>query len=281
MPDERLPVGVPSTEQTDTSPDAEASSPAGGFLLDNGHGEQPLDGQQLFDRAVAPAPAAAPPSPPLAGNGSPEPIDNVILCRVAGLAAVAIGVIAFLNTRALPLPIILIVGGLVLALYIGSPERLRREHVIDRWDMLVDGATGRREEIVRGTVARIDAQGLSQVRHVERDLAASLLRGGTRPFLIVVHYGNRRLTPYRMHVSVRDYGTSLQTSWYLSYHRGFFEKLAPNPLVALNLFDEQDLRAYVGTVHHCFLDAVVELLTTLGQDTTKLERNSKGFLGIS
>ena len=64
-------------------------------------------------------------------------------------------------------------------------------------------------------------------------------------------------------------------------HRGFFEKMLPNPIVTLDLFDEQDLRAYVGVVHHAFLDAIVDLMVELGQDASKLERSSKGFLGIS
>jgi hypothetical protein len=34
-------------------------------------------------------------------------------------------------------------------------------------------------------------------------------------------------------------------------------------------------------VHHCFLDAVVDLMVALGQDASKLDRSSKGFLGIS
>jgi hypothetical protein len=134
---------------------------------------------------------------------------------------------------------------------------------------------------MQGTIARIDGQQLPQIQHETRDLAASLLRASTRPFLVVTHRGNRRLAPYRMHVSVRDYGTALQASWYLSYHRSFFEKLIPDPLVKLDLFDEQDLRAYATTVHHAFLDAVVDLLVSLGKDASTLKRDSRGFLGIS
>jgi len=164
---------------------------------------------------------------------------------------------------------------------VGSPARLKREQVVDRWDCLISGGQGRGNEVVSATTARIDSQRLPFVHYEQRELAASLLRGGTRPFLVIGHQGNGRLRPYRMHVSVRDYGHNLQTSWFLTYHRSFFERLKPDPLVTLNLFDEQDLRAYVTAVHHGFLDAVIELMVSLGQDTNKIERTSKGFLGIS
>jgi hypothetical protein len=277
MPDDPT-TGVPSTASAESA--ASPSSGAGGFLL-GAQPESSVDGEQLFRQAVAAPPTPAPTSPP---SGSPPPppgIDNVTLCRILGLAAVGLGVLAFLSTREFPFPVILIVGGLILAFYIGSPARLKRDQIVDRWDLLIDGAAGRREEVMQGTIARIERQHLPQIQHEYRELAASLLRSATRPFVVVTHLGNGRIAPYRMHVSVRDYGTNLQTSWYLSYHRSFFEKLVPNPLMKLDLFDEQDLRAYATTVHHAFLDAVTELLVSLGKDTASLERTSKGFLGIS
>jgi hypothetical protein len=280
VPDEPAPV-VPATESAAAKPEP---TRAGGFLL-NERPNQPLDGEQLFRQAIAPPPSATPASDstgqPLGADVTSGGMDNVTLCRLAGIALVVFGLLALNSTREIPLPAALIVGGLVLAVYIGSPARLKREQIVDRWDMLMDGATGRRSEVMQGTVTRIDSQQLPQIHHETRDLAASLLRASTRPFLVVTHSGNRRLAPYRMHVSVRDYGTALQASWYLSYHRSFFEKLIPDPLVKLDLFDEQDLRAYATTVHHAFLDAVVDLMVALGKDASTLKRDSRGFLGIS
>jgi hypothetical protein len=49
----------------------------------------------------------------------------------------------------------------------------------------------------------------------------------------------------------------------------------------LDLFDEQDLRAYVTNAHHCLLEAVNKLMLDLNQDPSKIDRKSRGFLGIS
>src|SRR4029079_17578048 len=100
----------------------------------------------------------------------PPGIDNVTLCRILGLAAVGLGVLAFLSTREFPFPVILIVGGLILAFYIGSPARLKRDQIVDRWDLLIDGAAGRREEVMQGTIARIERQHLPQIQHEYREL---------------------------------------------------------------------------------------------------------------
>ncbi|MCX5991190.1 MAG: hypothetical protein NTZ04_02495 [Chloroflexi bacterium] len=49
----------------------------------------------------------------------------------------------------------------------------------------------------------------------------------------------------------------------------------------LNLLDQQDLRAYIINAHHCLLKAVDKLMLDLHQEPSKIERRSRGFLGIS
>jgi hypothetical protein len=49
----------------------------------------------------------------------------------------------------------------------------------------------------------------------------------------------------------------------------------------LDLFDQQDLRTYSTNAHHCLLKAVDKLMLDLNQDPSKIERKSRGFLGIS
>lgn len=48
----------------------------------------------------------------------------------------------------------------------------------------------------------------------------------------------------------------------------------------VDIFDQQDLRAYVTVTHHCLLKAVESLMKDLGQDFSKIERKSKGFLEV-
>ena len=45
----------------------------------------------------------------------------------------------------------------------------------------------------------------------------------------------------------------------------------------LDIFAQQDLRAYVTVVHHCLKEVVEMLMKGLGQDTSKIDGKSKGF----
>ena len=83
-----------------------------------------------------------------------------------------------------------------------------------------------------------------------------------------------------MFVNVRDYGNALQTSWYLAYLPSAWQRFRGRLGLDLDLFDEQDLRAYVTVVHHAFIESVIDLLNELGEDTN-INRTSKGFLGVS
>jgi hypothetical protein len=94
-----------------------------------------------------------------------------------------------------------------------------------------------------------------------------------------------------MYINARDYGRNLDVSWYLVSKLGFLESLLVKIFIKrreaevivrkLDLFDQQDLTAYVTNAHHCLLEAVEKLILNLGQDPSKIERKSRGFLGIS
>ena len=187
----------------------------------------------------------------------------------------------------------------------------KREEVIDRWGILIEGAQGRAEEIFTKTSQRIEETKAPDVRLERRKVAPSIVRGilgKRRDFLIIRQVGNPRLKPYQMFINARDYGNNLDVSWYLMAKPSLFEKImnflilwpGVNLLIFpfflallfkrmvqeragldLDLFDEQDLRAYVTNAHHCLLEAVERLMTDLNQDPSKIDRKSRGFLGIS
>ena len=282
MTPDREPTRVPPSAPEEDA-DGVPVGPSPGFLLAN---------RQDLDPRLAPGSPDQRPSSP---TSAPEPppsdssSDLVDILRIVGWGLAVFAFLIFLGTSdrsggLLIMLLVMLLTGLGLALVATSPERLKREQVIDRWDLLIPGAQGQGDAVVTATTFQIDQQRLPRVRYEHTDLSPSILgslAGTTRPFLSVSQLGNRRLQPYRMHVNVRDYGDNLQASWFLAYHRSFFERVKPNPLVQLNLFDEQDLRAYVTAVHHCFTDSVVDLVSSLGQDTSRVDRSSKGFLGIS
>lgn len=114
--------------------------------------------------------------------------------------------------------------------------------------------------------------------------------GDQREFLVLTNVTNFRMKPYQIYVSARPYGINLATEWYLTYKPTLlmaslslipFVNLIPQALSDLDLFDQQDLRAYASNAHHCMLRAVELLMVSLNQDPNTLNRKSSGFLGVS
>lgn len=170
---------------------------------------------------------------------------------------------------------------------------LRKEEVIDDWFSLIEGAQGKAEQMFNETQTALRESKAPHLDIRRRRLSPGVLRGiagEQRDFLVVTHQLNMRLTPYQMFVGCRDYGNALVIDWNLTFRPTLLQSLIslllvkttlPNPTVDLDLFDQQDLRAYVTIAHRSLLRAVENLMQSLGQDTSRLDRRSRGFLGIS
>jgi len=93
---------------------------------------------------------------------------------------------------------------------------------------------------------------------------------------------------YRMYMAARDYGIHLDICRFLAVEPGFFKKAISERLTGegetlsapKNILLHQDLRAWVTVVHHAVVDAVEELMEKLGQDPSRIRRESKGFLEV-
>jgi hypothetical protein len=101
---------------------------------------------------------------------------------------------------------------------------------------------------------------------------------------------NFRLNPYKIFINARDYGNNLDVSWYLTYRLPFWRALlrfipfiggVSFALESLDVFDRQDLTAYTTICHYSILDAVVKIMMILNQDPSRIDRKSRGFLGIA
>lgn len=185
---------------------------------------------------------------------------------------------------------------------------VKNEEVIDSWSVLIRNANGKANKIFENTEDLLAKTEVPNVRIDKRKLSTSIIGsifGAKRDFLIVTETGNRALRPYQMFIGSRDYGNNLDVCWYLTYRLSFKQKLSAFlraiPLIGIllvpggaeylergrkevskmDLFDEQDLRAYVTNAHHCLLEAVDKLMAELNQDTSQIDRKSRGFLGIS
>jgi hypothetical protein len=172
---------------------------------------------------------------------------------------------------------------------------LHKQKILDDWSVMIEGAQGREQEIYQWAAWFIQQSQVPGVRiEMIKVKAAPALTGGLLPigkereYLMISH---ESLKDYRMYINARNYGNNLDVSWYLTCEPRFLKRYFSALLTkessvtalsfALNLFEQQDLRAYVTVIHHSLLKAVEGLMTRLGQDASRMDRKSRGFLGIS
>lgn len=212
-------------------------------------------------------------------------------------ALVGIGLLLFISgigmgsTGTWFIGFLMILGGSYLGF--GPDGTLRKEQVIENWSTLIENAQGNTEMIFQDTKDFINASKAPSLEMQMRSMAPGVfknLMGNKRDFLEVTDRENNRMAPYQIYVNARDYGNNLDISWYLTFRPTWwqaflslipFSSVAPKSLSDLDLFDQQDLAAFATNAHHCLLKAVEKLMAGLNQDFSKIDRKSRGFLGIS
>ncbi len=187
--------------------------------------------------------------------------------------------------------LLLIVLGLFLAFRPGGI--LRKEQVIESWATMIENAHGNAAKVIAGAEALVRSSQVPSLFLEKEELAPGIIRGlfgAKREYLVVSDKGNFRMGPYQILMNARDYGNHLDVSWHLTFRPTFWQaipallplvSLAPKGPSDLDLFDQQDLRAYATIVHHGLLQSVEAMMVELSQDTSRIDRKSKGFLGIS
>lgn len=176
----------------------------------------------------------------------------------------------------------------------------------------IGGGEGKAAELLANAEKLIGETKVPDVNLVRKRVAPGMFRGlmGTkRDFLVITQRGNARLRPFQLFLGARDYGRNLDVYWYLMHRPTLLQQLfalllwvpvvnllflpillmrkmgghavTERGTLGLDLFDESDLRAYVTNAHHCMLDALDKVLLALSIDPSKIERKSRGFLGIS
>jgi hypothetical protein len=216
------------------------------------------------------------------------------MARLAILGSILLGLflflfgIAFQQVSMFFIGLIIVIVTLIAALRPGGI--LRREQVWDDWGVLVEDGQGQAERVFQETKSFIEKSQAPSLRIEMKKMAPSEFRlGERREFLEITDFDNPRLKPYQIFVNARDYGKNLDISWYLTFRPTLWQallsmllfKTKPGPTAELDLFDLQDLRAYVTNCHHCLLKAVEKLMLELDQDPSKINRKSRGFLGVS
>lgn len=186
----------------------------------------------------------------------------------------------------------LIVIGIGLYFGLGPDGILRKDQVFDTWSALIESAQGKGPDVLKDTEEFIVASNAPDIEMVHKEIAPGLVTGmiGKKREFLVITERTFRLQPYQIYMNARNYGNHLDVSWYLTYKPSLWQAAAsllpfvniiPHTLGDLDLFDQQDLRAYTTVAHHCMQKAVDKLMLGLDQDPSKLDRKSRGFLGIS
>jgi hypothetical protein len=221
--------------------------------------------------------------------------------KAAVLFLVVFGLLLMIASRFFGGVVILLLGLAMLGggLFLGFRPCgiLRKERIIDTWAYLIDEACiddgrQRAENFYKDFSTFLDATEAPRLRVERKHLPPSILRGisgDTREFLVLTDTTNYRMKPYQIYVSARPYGTGLATDWNLMYKPSPlmatlslipYVNLVPQTISDIDLFDQQDLRAYASNAHHCMLRAVIALMEYLHQDPSPLDRKSSGFLGV-
>lgn len=167
---------------------------------------------------------------------------------------------------------------------------LKDEKILDSWSVVMEAGAGRQGDTLRYIKQRLSNSELPGVEWKDVEVQPGMFKGmfgKRRDYLMVTC---QALKDYRMYVGARDYGKHLDISWFLTVEPGFF-KSAFSAMMAngninalsfnLDIFDNQDLRAYVTSVHRCAVKQAVEQVgAELNQDTSKFNWQSKGFLQV-
>ncbi|MBC8359481.1 MAG: hypothetical protein H8E54_11135 [Candidatus Aminicenantes bacterium] len=168
----------------------------------------------------------------------------------------------------------------------------RKADILEDWSILIRDAQGQGDKVISQTKELITDSKAPSIEMREKEVGPDLSIvsfGETREFLIATNRVNTKLSYFKTFINSNDYGNNLFVSWYLTYRPDFWRALLmllPGTkkvmsIDDLNLFNKQDLTAYVTLVHHSLLEAVEKVMTGLNQDPSKIDRKSRGFLGIS
>lgn len=208
-------------------------------------------------------------------------IGFIMFLRGVGSGSAEIGFMGFL----------MMAGGFYLAL--GPQGILRKEQVIDKWSILIENAQGNAKMVFKETENFIKKSKAPSIGMKMRNMSPGTfkgLMGIERDFLEITDRENIRMAPYQIYMNARDYGINLDVSWYLTFRPTWwhsllslipFVSMMPKTLNDLDVFDQQDLTVFATNAHHCLLKTVEQLMVNLHQDPSKIDRKSKGFLGIS
>lgn len=167
---------------------------------------------------------------------------------------------------------------------------LKEGKILDQWSTLMEQCQGHGEGLLQTVEKNLEQNQAPGVSWKQESVAPGWLKGlfgKRRDYLLV---SNERFDDYLMCVGARDYGMNLDVYWYLigsgkSPLVKAIAQMSGSPLLAafkeLDIFDQQDISAYVAVGHRCVLKAVDELGRQRNLDLARMDRKSRGVFAVS
>lgn len=154
-------------------------------------------------------------------------------------------------------------------------KTLDPEQVVDRWEALVEGGSGRGEDLLDALEAGLEGAEIPGGCTWE---LCELKGAGYEPSLLI---RVQRLPDLRVYISARDYGVHLQVSRIITVEPGwlkrtFAEKSYGDPLalsIPGDVRGKQELSAFVAVVQHCVKTAADTLVEKRSRAQARIRRN--------
>ncbi len=165
---------------------------------------------------------------------------------------------------------------------------LKDAKIVESWGTMLEGCQGEDESLFRAVEVYLEeskAPGVTWKRETVSPGWLKGLMGKKRDFLLIEH---ERFDDYSLFVSVRDYGRHLDVNWYLAAsQKNPLVKLATqaagyipgSAIFNLDVFDQEDLRAYGRLGAHAVRQAVKRVLEKRNIET-EIDWKSKGMLAL-
>ena len=166
---------------------------------------------------------------------------------------------------------------------------LKDAKIIDQWSVMLPGCQGEGPGIVKivsDTLARDEFPGLSCK---EESASTGLLKGlmGKRRDVLIVR--NEKFSEYLACVGAQDYGRFLNVVWYFTASPSLTSKFRGGGMVGLasgggqfalpdlDVFDQQDVSAFVAVTRMATQAAAEQLAKKRQLDLDRLERQTQGL----
>lgn len=193
-------------------------------------------------------------------------------------------------------------------------HKLNKDSIVNSWNTLITAAAGKQDAVFRAIREGLETHQppriVSEEQVVADSVIGSLSGAGEFTKWTMLLVRNTRLSGFVSYISVRDYGTALQVSWYSTVEKSGFSRFIavvsdihwaitlfylPFILVGrlvdrlskkispenMGVFDQEELSAYSTVVHAAVKDAVEHVMQELHQDFTAVDIKTRGFLNLS